>query len=219
MVPGLIVFSHQTKCFRVQSESGQDLLLLGDLGSVDLLHIRAELLRSIMSRQTETRLKHIPVLEEKRKKKTTSKQTNKQLQSIQMWKWFPVRLSEDCHLAPHRWRNPCVQLRSLPFPNCHGIEVYLREFTSMQQSTSFWKLPVDSFYFFLSITFNCEIQCFHASKLQTFWLVICLCAAKKKKEKEKPRRIQIPLTQGNQWPSCKFKINTTRQSDILMAKL
>lgn len=60
IVPGLLVFSLQTNCFRVRLESGQDLLLLEDLGSVDLFHIRAQLLRSIMSKQTETRPKKRP---------------------------------------------------------------------------------------------------------------------------------------------------------------
>lgn len=76
IVPGLVVFSLQTNCFRVQLESGQDLLLLGDLGSVDLLHIRVQLLRSIMSKQTETRPKHIPILGKKKPNKQANKQTN-----------------------------------------------------------------------------------------------------------------------------------------------
>lgn len=77
IVPGLVLFSLQTNCFRVQLESGQDLLLLGDLGSVDLLHIRVRLLRSIMSKQTETRPKHIPILGKKNKiNKQANKQTN-----------------------------------------------------------------------------------------------------------------------------------------------
>lgn len=79
VVPGLVVFSLQTNCFRVQLESGQDLLLLGDLCSVDLLHIRVQLLRSIVSKQTETRPNHIPILEKKLK---PNKQTNKQVTPV-----------------------------------------------------------------------------------------------------------------------------------------
>lgn len=51
-------------------------------------------------------------------------------------------------------------------------------------------------------------------KLSALWYV---CVQQKKTKK--PRRIQIPLTRGSQWPSRKFKINTTRESEILMAKL
>lgn len=72
--------------------------------------------------------------------------------------------------------------------------------------------------YFLSITFNCEIQCFRASKVQHF-LPCDMFVCSKKKPKKNPRRIQIPLTRGSQWPSRKFKINTTRQSEMLMAKL
>lgn len=87
-VPGLVVFSFQANCFRVGLESGQDLLLLllEDLSSVDLFHIRVQLLHSLMSKK-KTNKKNNPDKDEKCSLFLKEKNTNKVLQSNQVWKY------------------------------------------------------------------------------------------------------------------------------------
>lgn len=140
------VFSLQTNCSRLQLESGQDLLLLllGDLSSVDVFHIRVQLLRSIMPKQTETKKR--PQFLNERNKQTTN------YSSRAGW--------EDCDLKIGE-KIPWCPVEVIAFSNYYGIE----EFTSTQQTSSFWKLSQEVFfYLFISAIFpHCDMMTYSGS--------------------------------------------------------